>query len=170
MEVKTASLSVVRLHLDIVILDVPRHVGVTEIVTPSRESWRPEIHHQVLRLGQELHVGGVLLTAHGLTIEVPLDIGGGPLNHILVPIGAGLVRVDIGLILLLPLPDNVCAEGVVFDGGNQLNIDLVPALLRPVRAVPVKEERADGALFVTTLHTDRESTVSECLICFNLTT
>ena len=64
-----------------------------------------------------------------VAIDGPADVLGGPLNHVFVPVSTRLEALAILLVLLLPLPDDVCAEWVRVDGWHKLNIDLVPALL-----------------------------------------
>ena len=156
-----ASLSVVLLDLDIVVARVPGHSRVVEVVAPAWESRRPEVHHEVLALGEEMNVGGALSASHHVAVDEPLDVVGGPLDDVVVPVCAWLEARTVGLVLLLPLPDDVHAHGVRVDGRNQLDVDLVPALLRPVRTIPVREEGRNGAWLARALHPDAVTSIGE---------
>lgn len=135
-----ARLRIVLLNLDVVVASVPGHTRVVEIVTPGRPRRRPEVHHEVLVLGQELDIRGALGSAHHVTVDEPLDVVRCPLNDVVVPISARLETGAVRLVLLLPFPNDVHAHRVSVDGRHDFNIDLVPALLRPVGSVPVGEE------------------------------
>ena len=86
-----------------------------------------------------------------------------------MPVGAWLDAPAVLLVLLLPLPDDVGAEGVARDAGDKLNVDLVPAFLGPARAVPVGEEGANGSVLARALDAGGETTVSESLVGLDLT-
>ena len=169
-EVEATSLSVVRLNLDVVVVGVPRHASVAEVVAPACERGCPEIHHQDLWLVKEENVGCVLNVSHNISIETPRDVGGCPLDHVLVHVGMWLEGVGVLLVLLLPLPDNVRAERVISDRRDKLHVDFIPSLLGPVRASPVGKEGGDGAVLVSSLHTRGETTVSEGLVRLDLST
>ena len=70
----------------------------------------------------------------------------------------------------LILPDNVSAERVPRDTRDQLNINLVPALHRPVWPIPVCEEGGDCARFVVTLDAGNKLSVLEGLSSLDLST
>ena len=170
MEIKSTCLSVVGFSANEVVFGVPRHIGVIEVVAPAWESGRPEVHHEDLWLVEELDIRGVLSSAYDFVVDGPLHVGWSPLDSKRVVASAWLVRVDIRLVLLLPLPDNVGAEGVFFNGGNKLDIDFVPAFLRPVGTSPVGEEGADCAFFARAHHPDSESAVCEGFVGLDLAT
>ena len=160
MILELARLRVVLLNLDVVVTSVPGHIRVVEIVTPARERRRPEVHHEILVLGQELDIRGVLGSAHHFTVDKPLDVVRCPLNDIIVPISAGLEPGAVRLVLLLPFPNDVHAQRVSVNGRHDFNIDLVPALLGPVRSIPVGEERTDSTGLAAALDPSREAAVS----------
>ena len=70
----------------------------------------------------------------------------------------------------LILPNNVSAERVPRDTWDQLNIDLVPALHRPVWPIPVCEEGGDCAKFVVTLDASNKLSVLEGLSSLDFST
>ena len=157
-----ARLRIVLLNLDVVVASVPGHTRVVEIVTPARERRQPEVHHEVLVLGLELDIRSVLGSAHHVTVDEPLDVVRCPLNDVIVPICAGLEPGAVRLVLLRPFP-NVHAHWVSVNRRHNFNIYLVLALLRPVRSVPVGEERADGARLAAALDPRREAGVRKRL-------
>ena len=103
-----ASARIVRLDLDVVVAAEPGHASVTEVVTPAWEGWCPEVHHQDLLLGEEVDILGALDAALLRPVQEPGDRVRSPLNDVLVPVGAGLEVWSVVLVLLLPLPDDVC--------------------------------------------------------------
>ena len=169
-EVEATGRRVPLLNFDVVVAGVPGHVVVVEVVTPAWEGRRPEVHHEVLRLVQEVHTIGAFGLAAHVSIDSPRDIVRGPLDHVLVPVLTWPEVLAVELIILLPLPDDVSAEWSTANRGHHLHIDLVPALLSPVRPSPVREEGGDGAILIGTLHAHSESTVGEGLVGLDLTT
>ena len=85
-EIEATSRRVVRLDLDVVIEGVPGHVPVVEAIAPSWECGCPEVHHQMLVLGQEVHVLSAFSAANNVAVDLPLDIVWCPLNHVIVPV------------------------------------------------------------------------------------
>ena len=124
----------------------------------------------MLRLVGEVNVVSTSDSTALMTIDGPSDVLWLPLNSILVPVSTRLEVLAVPLVVLLPLPDDVGAERMIVDGWHNLDVDLVPAFLSPVRAIPVSEERADGARLARTLHADGETSVSEGLVGFDFTT
>ena len=163
-EVEATSRVVILLHLDIVVLSIEGHAVVAEVVAPSFEGRSPEVHVEGLALSEESNVCTFLLSAHHVAVDEPLDVRGGPLDHVVVPFSAGLEASAVGMVLLLVLPDDVHAHRVGADGGDQLDVDLVPAFVSPVGSIPVGEEGGDCAHLVMALHTRAEATVLECLV------
>ena len=90
MLLELASRLVVRLDLDVVVTSVPWHARVVEVVTPSCESWSPEIHHEGASLGEEVDVLSVLSSAHHVAVDEPLNVIRSPFYNVVVPIGTGL--------------------------------------------------------------------------------
>ena len=114
-EVEAASLRVVVLNLDVVVAREEWHALVAEVGTPASSFERPEVHHKDLWLVGEFDGGATISPAALFAVDAPADVLGGPLDDIFVPVGAWLEASAVLLILLLPLPDDVGAEWVVFD-------------------------------------------------------
>ena len=169
-EIEASCLGVEGFNFDVVISGEPRHPRIVEIVAPSCERGRPKVHHEVAGLVQEVHVCSALSPADLIAVDEPRDVVRCPFNHVLVPVGAWLEVSDVGLVLLLPFPDDVCGERVGGDRGHKLYINLVPALLSPVWTVPVGEERSNSAFLISSLNSYRESSVSKGLVRFHFAT
>ena len=89
-EIKRTRPRIVLLHFYVVVLRVPRHVPVVEVVAPTRERWRPEVHHQVLGLILPRDGACVCSAAHLSPIDKPGNVAWCPLEGVLVEIGARL--------------------------------------------------------------------------------
>ena len=94
----------------------------------------------MLWLRQEQDILCVFILSHNVAIDGPLDVIGCPFNDVLVPICAWLELRAVALVLLLPLPYDIHAHGVICHTRDELDIDLIPAFLSPVGPRPVSEE------------------------------
>jgi len=166
-EIESLCLVVVSIGLDIVIHGIPWHVLGIKSLSPRFESWSPEVHHDRLRLGCELH-GWVVLgdTTNFLIINGISDEVWGPCHLVDVPVilwvKARHVVVRLTLCLTITV-DYIHAEWVLLHRWYNLHIELVPAAWVEVWAIPVGEERADCTLLIWGLHAGDEFTVSELL-------
>ena len=158
---------IVVIDLDEVVLGVPWHLSVVEIVIPRFPAGRPEVHHELRGHLQEVHILCALALAHELVVDVPADVVRGPLDRVGEPIAARVEASRVVMILLAVLPDNVHGEGVLSDGGHDLHIDLVPAV-GPVLC-GIGEERLNSTHLHGVLHLGNEFTVLEPLLRADLT-
>lgn len=103
-EIEAHSLCIVSIGLNIVILDIPWHVLGIESLAPGFESGSPEVHHDGLWLGCQLHRGVVLGdAAHLLVIDRICDEIRRPCHLVDVPFALGveacaiIVRLTLGM-------------------------------------------------------------------------
>jgi len=158
---------VVIVDLDIVVLGVPWHVSVIEVVIPWGPAGSPEVHHELSRHVQEVHVLSALSLSHEVVVDVPADVVRGPLDGVSVPIGVGVEASGVVVVLGAIPPDDIHAVGVLMDGGHELNVDLIPAV-GPVLG-RVCEKGLHSAHLARVLHFHDELAVVEPLLGANLT-
>ena len=158
---------VVVVDLNEVVFGVPRHGNIIKEVAPWGPARSPEVHHELGRHVEEVDVLGVLGLAGQLIVDVPRDVVRGPLDGVGVEIGARIEASGVVVILSAISPDNVHGEWVLMDGGNELDIDLVPAM-GPILS-SVSEERLNGTHLSGVLHPDDEFTVLEPFLGANFT-
>ena len=166
-QVELVRLLVVGVHLDVVVKDVPGHVLGVEAVAPGVERRCPEVHPEGLLLGHMLD-GGILSrdVAHFVAIDGPADVVRSPLHGVGVPliVWVEVVGILVGLVLVHAITvDDVHGEGVVLNGGHNLNIQLVPLTRGEVGSIPVGEEGRNGAHLVGGLHSRNELAIGEVL-------
>ncbi len=90
-EVESLCLCVVDVGLNIVVLDLPRHVLGIKSLSPGLESWSPEVHHDALRLVGKFDRGiGLLDAANLLVINGPGNELGSPSHFVDVPVVLGV--------------------------------------------------------------------------------
>ena len=159
--------NVVVVDLDEVVLGVPGHLGVIEIVVPWRPDRSPEVHHELSVVLEEVNILGALSLSDELVIDVPADVVGSPLNGVGEPVGLGVETGGVVMVLSAIFPDNVHGEGVLGHRRYNFDIDLVPAM-RPVLSC-VCEEGLNSSHLVRVLHLSDELSVLEPFLGSNLT-
>ena len=87
-EPELVAIYVIVIHLNVIIEDVPRHIGSVKAMAPRVESRRPEVHPQRLRL---VHmIDRSIVTMHAMpnfmSIDLPADVVGRPFHLIDMPI------------------------------------------------------------------------------------
>jgi len=81
-------ISVIVVHLNVVVENIPRHVSCIEIVPPGIKCGRPEVHSEGLGLVHVTDGGFMVLhaVAHFMAIDLPAHVVGGPLHLVGVPV------------------------------------------------------------------------------------
>ena len=151
--------------LNIVVLYEPWHVLSGEPFTPRFESGSPEVHHDGLTLLHEGDRGIVTLnTSHLLVVDGPGDELRCPGHLVDMPVVFRVETAHIVMALLFMMTvaiDDIERDRILFDRGDDLHIELVPATRVEIRSIPVSKEGRNCALLVRSLHTGDEFTVSE---------
>ena len=161
-------LNVIRVHLNIVIFNVPGHVDWVESGAPRVEGRSPEVHSE--RLGLLEVIDGWVVSernmAHFVAIDRPRDVVGRPLHLVDVPfvMGVETVRVIMRLNSIMAITvDDIHGEGVLRHRGHNFHIKLVPVLWAEVWTIPVGEEGRHGTLTIWSLHACDKLAVLELL-------
>ena len=150
-----------------VVLGVPGHLGVIEIVVPWGPHRTPEVHHELSGHVEEVNILLTFALANEFVVDVPADIVGSPFDGVGEPVRAGVETGGVVVVLSSILPDDVHGEGVLSDGWDNLNIDLVPAM-GPVLS-GVGEEGLNGTHLSWVLHLNDELSVGEPFLGADLT-
>ena len=158
---------IVIIDLDEIILGIPRHVGVIEVVVPGRPGRSPEVHHELRGHGKEVHIFGALALAHELVLDEPADLLRGPLDCVGDPVVARVEARGVVVVLGTIPPNDVHGEWIFVYGRHELNIDLVPAMGPILRRV--REEGLNGTHLSRILHSHHELAVVEPLLRADLT-
>ena len=158
---------IIIIHFNEIILGIPRHVRVIEVVVPRRPGWGPEVHHKLSGHGKEVHILGALALTYKLVLNEPADLLRSPFNGVSDPVSAGVEASGVVMILSAVSPNNVHGEGILVNGRHELNIDFVPAM-GPVLS-SVSEEGLNGTHLSRILHFHNEFTVMEPLLRTNFT-
>ena len=167
LQVEVLFLNIIVVHLNEVVLGVPGHLSVVEVVVPWRPHGSPEVHHELSGHVEEVHILGTLGLAHELVVHEPAHVVRGPLDGVSEPVAAGVEASGVVVVLSTISPDDVHGERIVGDGGHNLDIDFVPAV-GPVLG-RVGEEGLHSAHLVGVLHLCHELSVREPLLRAHLT-
>ena len=97
MELELVSLAVIVVDLDVVVENVPWHIGRIEVMTPGVKRRRPEVHPERLRLMHTLNCGVVLVGRMPdlMTVNGPAHIVWRPLHLVHVPVIFGIEPVGV---------------------------------------------------------------------------
>jgi len=106
-QLEILSVVVVVMNFNEVVLGVPGHLGIIEIVVPWRPARSPEVHHELSRHVEEVHILLTFALADQLVVDVPGDLVGSPLDGVGKPVRARVEAGGVGVILGTVLPDNV---------------------------------------------------------------
>jgi len=158
LEVESSRRRVVGVVLNIVVVDVERHLGIIKTAAPSLVGWSPEVHHDSLGSVHGLHIEGIPELADDVAIDAPKDMVWCPFDFILMPVPGWVKICNVRLVLSLPSLNCVGAEWARH-GRNEFDVNLVPITLGEIRLVVESEERCDGTRLVAALHLHLEQTI-----------
>jgi len=166
-ELEVLGVLVVVVNFNEIVLGVPRHLSVIEIVVPWRPHGSPEVHHELGRHVKEVHIFLAFALANKFVVNVPADVVGSPLDGVGEPVSARVEAGGVVMVLSTVFPDDIHGVWVLSHGWDDLNIDLVPAM-GPVLS-SISEEGLNGTHLSGVLHLDDELSVSEPFLGANLT-
>ena len=158
---------IVVIDLDKVVLGVPGHSDIIEIVVPWGPGRSPEVHHELSVVLKEVNILSAFSLSDELIVDEPANVVGSPLNGVGEPVRLRVETSGVVMVLSAIFPDNVHGEGVLGDGRHNFDIDLVPAM-RPVLS-SVCEEGLNSSHFARVLHLSDELSVLEPFLGSNLT-
>ena len=93
--VEVKATAVPGISLNIIISGEPGHASRIEAMAPGIEGRRPKVHHEHLLLVQERDISCVFSPAGLVAINEPRDVVWGPLDSVLMPVGAWLEATNV---------------------------------------------------------------------------